>query len=389
MKQRQGYIITMLCASLLLTLCGCSDDSSDGMQQRMQELRLSLGYPAYRTTNGITRTDPVLPASFELYSHSSSLQPISQIQCYLTYEQEVESQMQQKYISCQFDSATIGSPSAHVWTSKVPLYTLPNNSKYRLYGFMPKENLFVQEDNNGATIAPYGGNFTNGAVITFTGLNAVIAKDLCVIVGAQGYTGTEVPNMSSRLGKFDYYPESDGTNLFLLVDHIYAGLQFNMTLDVNYAALRDIKVKNILLKPENAGNDVVEAVDAVVTIAANNTNQSPLSVAFPTDRYKKGKNPEPAVLYDGKAKSLSTDSPTFMACLCPGANTKFTLETTYDVYDRKGNIIREGETVRNAISLDYDLEAGKLHTVNIKVMPTYLYVLSDPDLESPTFVVVN
>ena len=215
------------------------------------------------------------------------------------------------------------------------------------------------------------------------------AKDLCVIVGAQGYTGTAVPDMSSRLGKFDYYPETDGTNLFLLVDHIYAGLQFNMTLDEDYAALRDIKVKNILLKPENAGNDVVEAVDAVVTIAANNTNQSPLSVAFPTNSYKKGKNPEPAVLYDGKAKSLSTDSPTFMACLCPGANTKFTLETTYDVYDRKGNIIREGETVRNAISLDYDLEAGKLHTVNIKVMPTYLYVLSDPDLESPTFVVVN
>lgn len=391
MKQRQGNIITMLCAGLLLTLCGCGDDSSDNMQQRTQELRLSLGYPSFRSIDGVTRTDPVLPESFELYAHDSSLQPISQIQCYMAYEKDGSPQ----YISCQFDHATTGlEPQAHVWTSNVSLYTLENNSSYYFYGFMPKENVFVSKENvsSGASIAPYGdpASYAKGAVMTFTGLNAVIAEDLCVIVGVQGYgkSPASVTDMSSRLGKFNYNPETEGNSIFLLVDHLYAGLKFSMTLDTDYANLRDIKVKKIRLTPEDGGNDVIETVDAVVTIAANNTSQNPVSVDFPTGNFKRGKAPQSAVLYDGVGKSLSTTvKQEFMACICPGTNSKFTLETTYDVYDKKGNLIRENQTARNVISWDYNLAAGRLHIMNIKVTPTFLYVLSDSDLDDPTFVV--
>ena len=389
MKQRHGYIITMLCAGLLLTLCGCSDDSSDSMQLRTQELRLSLGYPAFRNIDGITRA---LPDSFELYNYASSLQPISEIQCYLTYEQEVENQKHQKFISCQFDHDTTKTATpAHIWTSKVPLYTLNGNSYY-LYGFMPKGSVFASKEkenaNSGAAIEPYGDGYTKGAVMTFTGLNTVIAADLCVIVGVRGYgiDPTSVPDMSSRLGKFNYYPDTDGNNLFLLAYHLYAGLKFNMKLDNDYAALRGITVKTIKLIPEDGGNDVVETVDAVVTIAANNANQNPVSVVFQNPI--SGKSPQPAVLYEGEGKPLSTTAEEFMACVCPAnnTNTKFTLETTYDVYDHKGNKIRENQKAKNAISLQYSLEAGKRHIVTITVKPTYLYVLSDPDLDSPTFV---
>lgn len=369
----------MLCASLLLTLCGCADDTSDSMPQHTQELRLSLGYPTFLSADGVTRTDPALPASFELYAHGSSLQPISQIQCYMTYEKDGN-----KYIPCQFDHVTTTSSTlGHIWTSKVPLYTLASGSYY-LYGYMPKENV-----GSGVTIDPYGtpASFDKGVVMTLTGLNAVTPDDICVIVGAKGYDGSvsnpSIPNMSERLGKFDYYPERDGTSLFLLVDHIYAGLKFNMSLDLDYAALRGIKVKNIKLKPEDGDNDVVETVEAVVTIVANSAE--PMKVVF--QNFTRGKSPQPAVIYDGEGESLSTTSKAFMACFCPTTNSKFTLETTYDVYDTKGNLIREGQTARNAISLAYDLEAGRLHIVNITVKPTYLYVLSDPDLDSPTFVV--
>ena len=389
MKQRQGYIIMMLCAGLLLTLCNCSDDSSDSMPQRTQELRLSLGYPSFRSTDGVTRT--TLPTNFELYNYGSSLQPITQIQCYMTYEKDG-----QKFIPCQFDHVVIESATpAHVWTSQVPLYTLDPGNSYYLYGFMPKENVFVpnEDGSSGANIAPYvpsGGTatYTKGAVMTFTSLNTVIAADLCVIVGVQGFgkVPTSVSDMSSRLGCFDYDPETEGNSIFLLADHLYAGLKFNMKLEEDYASLRGITVKNIKLIPEDGENEVVETIDAEVTIA-NNAGQNPVSVVFKNPI--SGKSPQPAVLYNGEGKPLSTTPEEFMACVCPATNTntKFMLETTYDVYDRKGNKIREDQKVRNAISLQYNLEAGKQHVLNITVKPTFLYVLSDPDLDDPTFVI--
>ena len=392
MKHRQGHIITMLCAGFLLTLCSCGEDSSDSMQQRTHELRLSFGYPSFISIDEPTRTDPVLPDYFELYVHDASLQPISQIQCYMTYEKDGN----QKDIPCEFNHAiTNADPPAHIWTANVPLFSLASGSSFYLYGFMPKENLFVQDENesSGVTIAPYGNpaSFAKGVVMTFTGLNAVTPNDVCVIVGAKGYDGTtaNIPNMSDRLGKFNYNPETEGNSLFLLVDHIYAGLKFNMALDAEYAKLRGITVKNVKLKPEDGNNNVIESVDAVVTIAANDDNQDLMSVSFPEDNFKRGKGAQSAVLYDGEGRSLSTDNQEFMACLCPNTNTKFILEITYDVYDSKRNLIREDQTARNAISLKHDLTAGKMHIVNIVVKPTYLYVLSDPDLDDITFVVGN
>ena len=378
MKQRLGHIITMLCAGLLLTLSGCSNDSSDDKQQLTQELRLTLGSPMFRSTDVATRAGE-LPASFEPYNYATSLQPFSQVQGYFAYEKEGSN-----YISCVFNH--VSDPS-HVWTSKVPLYTLDSGSSYYLYGFMPKENIFTSKENagSGASIAPYGNpaSYAKGAVITLSGLNTVVGKDICVIVGAKGYTGTTAPDMSQRLGKFDYDPETEGNNLFLLVDHIYAGLKFNMKLGTDYAALRGIKVKSMKLIPEDGDNNVIETIDAEVTIVANESY--PMSVTF--NNAQKGKEPEPAIIYDGEGKSLSTTSQEFMACFCPDTNTKFTLETKYDVYDRKGNLIREDQTARNAISLEYSIKAGEIHTVNITVRPTFLNVLSDPDLDNPTFKV--
>ena len=378
MKQRRGYIIMMLCAGLLLTLWSCGDDASDDREQRTQELRVTFGSPAYRSTDAATRAGGDLPASFKPYDHVDSLQPISQIQCYMTYLKDES----QTYIPCQFDHTATGSePVVHTWTTKVALYTGTN---YYLYGFMPKEKLFVQKGGvtSGASIAPYGGDYANGAVITFTGLNAVIPNDLCVIVGAKGWgiDPASIPDMSSRLGKFNYNPDTDGTKLFLLADHLYAGLRFNIRLDSAYNALRD------KLKPENGNNNVIEHVDAVVTITANNANQNPMSVVF--ENITSGKNPQPAEIYGGEGKLLTIGYQAFMACFWPGStNTKFTLETTYDVLDKKNNVVREDQKASNAISLEYGLTAGKVHDVRITVKPTFLYVLSDPDLDDPTFVV--
>ena len=369
MRTRWSHKTNMLlCMGLLLMLGGCSEDHEEGTEQRStRELRLSLGSQHYDTRG--------LPASFEEYVHAEALAPITQIQTYLTYrEDEVNG-----YLPCTFNYQQTTDPTpADTWVSRVTL----KDGQYYLYGFMPK-----MEVEGGITITPYQDDFSKGAVLNFTDLNAVIPDDICVIVGAEGYGSankSSIPDMATRLGQFDYHT-NDGDKLFLLVDHLYAGIQFNMRLGDNYSKMRVIKIRSLKLTPKDGDNDVVETVNAKVTIVANTTQTDPISdVEFTIS--KTGTNPKPAAIYEGE-KELKVTNQAFLACFCPSTNKKYVLETIYDVYDKKGNLIRKGETARNVITLNMDLNVGQLHTVNITVEPTYLYVLSDPDLDNPTFIV--
>jgi len=381
------YIIgIMLCLGLMLTLGSCSSDSADDTglpekpeqpgkpdqpeQQNMRELHLSFGTHQFMST----RASGDLPADFEAYNHATSLTPIMQIQTYLTSTEETSQGKSSQYVASDFTYQQL-SENEHTWVSKVAL----KDGQYYLYGFMPKG-----VTGSGVTIEPYNNDYSEGAVLKLNGLNSVVPDDICVIVGAKGYD-TDVPDMSTYLGKFGYQT-SDGDKLFLLVDHLYSGIQFNMRLGEKYSELRRIKVKKIQLTPKDGDNEVVKTVNATVTIQANTENASPISVVIQED--KKGTDPKEAVLYEGE-KELTDVDQKFLACFCPSNNKKFVLETTYDVYDTNGNMIRQGVTASNAIALQMDMSAGQIHYVNITVEPTYIYVLSEPDLDNPTFQVEN
>ena len=75
-----------------------------------------------------------------------------------------------------------------------------------------------------------------------------------------------------------------------------------------------------------------------------------------------------------------------MGCLVPGCSYNFQLRSTYDVYDKKGNLIRKScQAVNNLKVADlFTLQRGKGYSLTMKVMPTYLYMLSEPDLDNPT-----
>ena len=371
----------MLCLGLLLTLSGCSADHDDvgeqpGLpmqpgkpdqpnQQNLRELYLSFGSHRYTTTRASG-----LPDNFEAYDHTTSLTPVMQIQTYLTSTDGT-------YVANDFTYEL--KEEKHTWVSKVAL----KDGQYYLYGFMPKG---VTESS--VTIGPYDDDYSKGAILKLNGLNSVVPDDICVIVGAEGYgseSKPDIPDMSSRLGQFGYNT-SDGDKLFLLVDHLYSGIQFNMRLGEKYSELRRIKVKKIQLTPKDGDNEVVKTVNATVTIQANTESASPISVVIQED--KKGTDPKEAVLYEGE-KELTDVDQKFLACFCPSNNKKFVLETTYDVYDTNGNMIRQGVTASNAIALQMDMSAGQIHYVNITVEPTYIYVLSEPDLDNPTFQVEN
>ena len=74
----------------------------------------------------------------------------------------------------------------------------------------------------------------------------------------------------------------------------------------------------------------------------------------------------------------------YTCCFSLVNSQKLTLVSTYDVYDRKGNLIRQDCTSTNTLPSLENLEAkrGDLLTLNLNVNPTYLYQLSDQDLDN-------
>ena len=69
-------------------------------------------------------------------------------------------------------------------------------------------------------------------------------------------------------------------------------------------------------------------------------------------------------------------------------NTGGAGKCTYDVYDKEGNKTRANCVAENKLPAD-QIVAGlnKRTTLTLMVNPTYLYVLSDPDLDNPTVVI--
>ena len=389
MTTKQRYIITLgilLGIALPGLLTSCSDDREPDLVGAVHELHLAMGTQRFE----VTRASGDVPSDFEMYDHSTSLAPISQIQGYMSYWNNDDSKWD--YMPATFNYENDGS--ADTWASQV---ALKDNLDYYFYGFMPKNavsgtvSLTPYDDGNGA-------DYAKGAIMTLNGLNAVSPDDICIVVGAEGYgkdPKTAVPDMRSGLGKF-LYKTSDGDNLFLLIDHLYAGLRFNLKLNESYSRLRKIKLNSISLEPDNTDGNAVATVKAKVTIVNNADGQNPI-VPIPTGggNFKGGKveftvesigaQPRPAVLYQGDDLWLTATDQPFLACFCPSTNTNFVLETNYDVYDRYDHLVRANQTARNRIKLQWSLTSGQIHTINITVSPTYLYVLSDPDLDNPTF----
>lgn len=356
----------------------CSDNS-ETTEQRVHELHVVLGSQQYEDVTPSTRTT-TLPDGYEEYVHTTTLMPITQIQGYMTSAAAVASERDDIYVPCLFShSATEDETPVHTWTSRVAL----EDGVYYFYGYMPKE-----EAGTSVSIAPYNGDYAEGAVLTFTNLNAVTAKDVNIIAGVKGYDTPLPTDMSGRLGHFGYNPSTEGDKLYLLTEHLFSGIEFQIKVNSKYDELRTIKLKSFKLKADKADNHTnpnpLKTVTATVTLKDGATSPT---VEFSNPVYASDGNA--AEMSEGEGKLLTTEYQSFMAFMCPASgsvittNLNYVLETTYDVYDKKGNLVRENQTASNAIKLENALSAGTKREVKIEVNPTFLYVLSDADLDNP------
>ena len=414
MKTIISYIIGMtLCLGIILVAVGCSGDGGQdpiekpdvpkpnpepgvqepdvpdpGVKEEGMTVRFLLGARAFEGLYGsATRA---LPANYVTYESLNPHVDIShvQIQAYFTKDitkadNTISPEVSSSGIFTFREEMVNGLPK-YSWGSTIPSI---KPDVYFLYGFMPAEEAST------VSIEPYKGEYQdamyqNGAILTINGLNAVTPGDVCVIVGVKKADNNtqSIEDVGIQLGNFKYDCSSQTGNnsesyVYLLLDHLYAGLHFRFSIDSEYAKLRTIKLKSMTVK---AVGDVA-TVKAIVNLVANNTGASPVGPV----QFEKVSGGEslPAALYEGDERVLTTTPQDYLACFAPATNTSFLLETVYNVYDTAGNLIREDCYAANKITAKEGLTSGQIHTINVVVRPTYIYVLSDPDLDNPSMVV--
>lgn len=167
----------------------------------------------------------------------------------------------------------------------------------------------------------------------------------------------------------------------LQMDHLMAKITPCFYLNETYAAMRDIKITKVEFSLSVAAtytaNVDYDASSYTTTWEPGATTNTSVTAFSNTD----GTNNLPTAKTNALAVGHCYIVPT-------QSTATLKMKVTYDVYDKKGVKTRTGEAENSIKKLPASLEAGKNYLLNIQIIPTYLYVLSDND-ESSVLVIPN
>lgn len=263
---------------------------------------------------------------------------------------------------------------------------------YQLYGYIPHQTAinYSITDYNGAN-----GAYSTGAIMTLQNVPTVMPNDLCVVIGAKHGTDKE-HDSGLRQGDFSFTAKH-GTDskdyVFLLFDHLYAALRVQMRVQGDYAARRTIKLKELRLQASVGNTPTTKKTSITITLNKTTDGTNPITNVIFTPT---GTEISDGVIVESKdGIELTTDFQPFQSHFMPAGVTKLNLISTYDVYDRKGNLIRLNDEAINTIDIKELFSGqtqalrGRRYTINMTINPTYLYMLSEPDLDNPTVTIDN
>ena len=275
---------------------------------------------------------------------------------------------------------------------KVSLKEKIEPDTYYFYGYMPHDKSI----NTTVSVLP-GGNktFANGAVVTMTNVPTVSPADFCVMIGAKngygnGYNDDADYSITElQRGNFTY-TAAEKNYVYLLFDHLFSALRLQMRVQGTYNDLRTIKLKELKLKTFKDSEPSKKKTDITITLTANIAGNDPITdITFtPSDE-----DTDASSLFTSEdGYELTADYQEFTCYFMPQGVTKMNLISTYDVYDKKGNLVRPNCTATN--TLDISTLSGHAqaqrrcrYTIKLTINPTYLYMLSEPDLDNPTVTV--
>ena len=257
-------------------------------------------------------------------------------------------------------------------TSTTTSLRVKPGADYHVFGFLPSN---ANGTNGNSSVAVN----SNTATLTIENLAPLSTDDVCVVIGVKGKLAS---NEKVVAGSFKYHaPENteEGFGVSLLVDHLFAAMDFNLSVDATYDAIRTIKLKKVVMKSTGA-----QKVTAVITLTMNNNGTNPITnIEFTPS----GTAQDELILYkseQGTALDVTTpiEFTGFYGAGISSLGSTLSIESTYDIYDKDGNLIdKDRKAVNNLATVLSNITRGKKVKLNMKVIPTYLYVLSDSDAE--------
>lgn len=259
-----------------------------------------------------------------------------------------------------------------------PLMVKPGRD-YFIFGFMPAPALLDPDPKPVPSVSDIDATH---ATMTITNLPAVSDKDYCIVTGVKA---GRVTDGSIAAGSFGYHAPEDtdqGYDVSLLVDHVYAAVEFRIVIDAEYNQLRTIKPRQMVLKSIGRTTLNVE-----IPLAMNSTGTNPISDMEYTitdseegsvTLYAKSEN-ESVALQENDDNAIVIKG---YFAVPQGYAQGMYVESTYDVYDKKGNMIDKERVAINSLkSILSNLQRGQKKVVYLKVNPSYLYILSNDDVD--------
>ena len=385
-------LLSCFVGMVLLTACQNEPEPPAGEQKHHTMELVSLTAPFLDVQKqGTTRADyeKYLPKDYIPYDqlYPTTTPPNKTIGVFMTPERE----------SSLGDFIYQGIENGiSVWKSTV---TVKEGTQYYIYGFMPRgdaDRAVISPLPDANTSGPDKG-YAKGAQLTIRNYESLTSADVCVLVGVRNATAEEKitgPQSPIELGNFGYKGMANGENrIFVLLKHIYAGIHFRCSIDPAYHKLRCIRVTKL----ELIAKEISAMVDLTVKFVANATGDDPVgpgAVTYTSYTAVGEPGTTSTILfpYEGSLEEFEVPETTpesFLGCFVPNLVSDFVLRTTYNVYDKKGNLIRKDNVIENKINTTLipklkEIGAGEIVSVNMHIAPDYLYQLSGTDLDNPT-----
>lgn len=274
------------------------------------------------------------------------------------------------------------SNGAGKWTSNVYLA----KQTYNVYGYMP-------HNGEANSILPDLGSGTAPSTFAmkWTGQPTFATKPVLASVGSAKSNGS---SSSVADGTFEVDVDQVGQEekINFRMNHLLAKLNLQFYLPEPYADKRQIRVTQVTLSGGQGVADRYDITCSYDAYGALTTTYAPMLGASTSGNTYPYKDPAGLRLTTGK-QLFGTYY--FVPDAVNRSSNLMTLTVTYNVYDQKGNLTREHQTATNArIALHkvnnvaQATQVAHAYTVSVQVVPSYLYVLSDGDMQNP-YIVLN
>lgn len=255
--------------------------------------------------------------------------------------------------------------ATHYWTAQ-NLKVKPGTHNFWLYGYMP-------------AIEGITGQVLNQRQLKLSGIPPISPYDICIVTGVKVYESSVLPLRGTFEFEYKNSDYNDVTVLNLLLEHMLGHVDFKFKIGSRYSQLRKIIVKSLTIKTTSQSS-----ISATINLPANTEDVVTISYTatgddqnYETTLLPSTVAPDPIELTTSGASVGSGIN----VAVGTGLSENFILESKYEVYDLKNNLLST-RTASNNLSGALPVMGQKKEVV-LTVEPTYLYQLSDDDLNNP------